>query len=126
MSPRQDNVRIPPARCYGSYSPSVTRPAILTFHPSRKTDRAQKLKAAKTDAQTEIEAYKATKAAELKSFQDEFAGANVQLESNAEKEVQVELEKIRKTALEKKDIVSKLLIDTISSPKPELHANVAH
>ncbi|AWU77871.1 uncharacterized protein C5L36_0D05970 [Pichia kudriavzevii] len=88
--------------------------------------RAQKLKAAKTDAQTEIEAYKATKAAELKSFQDEFAGANVQLESNAEKEVQVELEKIRKTALEKKDIVSKLLIDTISSPKPELHANVAH
>lgn len=86
-------------------------------------DRAQKLKAAKTDAQAEIEAYKAKKAAELKKFEDEFAGSNQQLEADAEKEVETELEKIKKTAAEKKSEVVKLLVDSITTPKPSMHIN---
>jgi ATP synthase subunit G len=85
--------------------------------------RASKLKAAKADAQAEIETYKAKKAAELKAFQDEFASSNVQLEENAAKEVQTELAKIKQTAQEKKAAVIKLLVDSVTSPKPELHAN---
>lgn len=87
------------------------------------TDRAQKLKAAKSDAQAEIEAYKQKKEAELKKFEAEFEGSNKQLEEDAEKEVQSELEKIKKTAQEKKNAVVKLLVDSICSPKPELHVN---
>ncbi|GMM46768.1 H(+)-transporting V1 sector ATPase subunit G [Pichia kluyveri] len=86
--------------------------------------RASKLKAAKADAQAEIEAYKAKKAAELKKFEDEFAGSNEQLEITAETEVKTELSKIKKTAQDKKADVVKLLVNAISSPVPELHQNV--
>lgn len=89
------------------------------------TDRAQKLKAAKSDAQAEIEAYKQKKDEELKKFEAEFEGSNKQLEADAEKEVQSELEKIKKTAQEKKSAVVKLLVDSICSPKPELHVNAS-
>lgn len=85
--------------------------------------RANKLKAAKSDAQVEIEAYKAKKAEELKKFEDEFNGSNEQLEADAENEVKTELAKIKKTAQEKKDAVVKLLVDSIVTPKPDLHIN---
>lgn len=82
------------------------------------------MKAAKADAQAEIEAYKAKKAEELKKFEDEFSGSNEQLEITAETEVKTELEKIKKTAQDKKSNVVKLLVNTISSPEPQLHQNV--
>lgn len=47
----------------------------------------------------------------------------MQLEADAEKEVQSELEKIKKTAQEKKNAVVKLLVNSVSSPKPDLHVN---
>ncbi|KAG0684229.1 H(+)-transporting V1 sector ATPase subunit G [Pichia californica] len=101
--------------------------AILTFNDFTShqcfADRASKLKAAKTDAQAEIEAYKAKKAAELKKFEDEFAGSNQKLETDADTEVQTELVKIKKTASDKKSDVVKLLVSSVASPKPNMHIN---
>ncbi|GMM30290.1 H(+)-transporting V1 sector ATPase subunit G [Martiniozyma asiatica (nom. inval.)] len=86
--------------------------------------RAQKLKAAKVDAQAEIEAYKAKKAQELAAFEGEFEGANKKLEVDAENQVVGELEQVKKTAASKKADVVKLLVTSVASPKPELHINV--
>ncbi|KAH3671958.1 hypothetical protein OGAPHI_000144 [Ogataea philodendri] len=86
-------------------------------------DRAQKLKDAKSDAQKEIEQYKAKKDAELKKFEDEFVGSNQKLEEEADNQVKDELSKIKKTAEAKKSAVIKLLIDAVVAPKPELHIN---
>ncbi|ODV86465.1 hypothetical protein CANARDRAFT_27669 [[Candida] arabinofermentans NRRL YB-2248] len=90
-----------------------------------RTYRAQKLKAAKLDAQKEIDAYKAKKEAELKQFEDEFSGSNKKLEDEAENQVKDELVKIKKTAEAKKSDVIELLIDSVTQPKPELHINIS-
>ncbi|GMF91803.1 unnamed protein product [[Candida] boidinii] len=86
--------------------------------------RAQKLKAAKTDASAEVDAYKAKKDAELKKFEENFSGNNKQLEDDAEKSVVEELAKIKKTCEAKKSDVIKLLVKAVTEPKPSLHANI--
>lgn len=85
--------------------------------------RAERLKAAKSDAQVEIEAYKAKKADELKQFEAQFAGANEQLEKDAQKEAETGLTEITALANQKKDTVVKLLVESVASAKPELHIN---
>ncbi|GME93887.1 unnamed protein product [[Candida] boidinii] len=99
--------------------------------------RAQKLKAAKTDASAEVDAYKAKKDAELKKFEETvsfkfiliysnlFSGNNKQLEDDAEKSVVEELAKIKKTCEAKKSDVINLLVKAVTEPKPALHANVS-
>ncbi|VEU19303.1 DEKNAAC100011 [Brettanomyces naardenensis] len=87
--------------------------------------RTQKLKAAKLDAKAEIDAYKAKKAEELKKFEDEFVGANKKAEEEADKQVQGELEGIKKTAASKEAAVVKLLVDAVGTPSPELPTNVS-
>ncbi|GMF06107.1 unnamed protein product [Ambrosiozyma monospora] len=87
--------------------------------------RAQKLKAAKSDAQAEINAYKSKKEEELKAFQQEFLGSNKKLEDDADKQVKDELASIKKTAAAKKASVVKLLVDAVTTPKPELHVNIS-
>lgn len=59
----------------------------------------------------------------MKKFEDEFTGSNQKLETDAENEVQTELVKIKKTAQDKKSDVVKLLVNSISTPKPDLHIN---
>ncbi|GAV30422.1 hypothetical protein PMKS-003934 [Pichia membranifaciens] len=107
---------------FQTHSADTNIPFLFPLSPPF-ADRAQKLKAAKTDAQAEIEAYKAKKAAELKKFEDEFAGSNQKLEADADTEVQTELVKIKKTAEEKKTAVVKLLLESVTTPKPGLHVN---
>lgn len=60
----------------------------------------------------------------MKKFEDEFVGANKKAEQDAEKQVQGELESIRKTAASKKDAVVKLLTEAVSTPNPELPRNI--
>ncbi|OWB61460.1 hypothetical protein B5S31_g486 [[Candida] boidinii] len=81
-------------------------------------DRAQKLKAAKTDASAEVDAYKAKKDAELKKFEET-------VKDDAEKSVVEELAKIKKTCEAKKSDVINLLVKAVTEPKPALHANVS-
>lgn len=82
------------------------------------------MKAAKSDAKSEIDAYKSTKATELKKFQDEFVGTNKKAEADADTEVKGELESIKKTAAAKKDDVIKLLVKAVGTANPELPTNV--
>ncbi|CAM9019199.1 unnamed protein product [Wickerhamomyces anomalus] len=74
-----------------------------------------RLKAAKTDASSEIAAYKQKKEQELKQYEAE----------EAETQVKEELEKIQKTASEKQAEVVKLLINAVTKPTPELHINAS-
>lgn len=85
--------------------------------------RTARLKAAKTDAAAEITAYKQKKEQELKQFEAEHSGLNETADKDAEEQVKVELESIKKTAAEKKAVVVKLLIDAVTKPTPELHIN---
>ncbi|EIF45615.1 vacuolar atpase v1 domain subunit g [Brettanomyces bruxellensis AWRI1499] len=86
--------------------------------------QARKCKQQKKDAKAEIDSYKSSKSDELKKFEDEFVGANKKAEQDAEKQVQGELESIRKTAASKKDAVVKLLTEAVSTPNPELPRNI--
>lgn len=85
--------------------------------------RGERLKAAKADAQGEIEAYKAKKAAELEAFEAQFAGANAQLEKDAEAEAEAGLKEITQLVAQKKDQVVKLLVESVANAKPEMHIN---
>lgn len=59
----------------------------------------------------------------MAKYESEFAGSNEKLEKDAETEVQTELSKIKKTAEEKKAAVVKLLVNSIATPKPDMHVN---
>lgn len=85
--------------------------------------RTQRLKAAKTDAATDIQEYKTTKEAELKKYEEEHSGLNEVIDKEAEEAVAKELVSIKKTASEKKAQVVKLLVDAVIKPTPELHIN---
>lgn len=85
--------------------------------------RQDKLKQAKKDAATEINNYKLQKDKELTNFANENAGSVDDLEKNADLQVQDELKDIERVAKEKKEDVIKLLIDAVTHPSAELHAN---
>lgn len=87
--------------------------------------RTNRLKSARTDAQTEIDEYKRQKEEELKTYESKHAGLNEKLEKDADKQVQGELESIRAHFKDKKDAAVKLLIDAVNNPTLELHANAS-
>lgn len=85
--------------------------------------RAEKLRAAKADAQKEIAAYKQKKAEELAAFESQFDGANTQLEADADAEAQQETAAIQKTAQEKQKAVVSILVNAVANSNPAMHIN---
>lgn len=85
--------------------------------------RASRLKTAKSDAQLEIDEYKASKEQELKNYESEHAGLNESVEKDADAEVEKELQDITKKYQDKKSAVVKLLVDAATKPTPALHIN---
>ncbi|QPG77054.1 hypothetical protein FOA43_004452 [Brettanomyces nanus] len=86
--------------------------------------RTQKLKAAKLDAKADVDSYKAKKAKQLTKFEDEFVGTNKKAEQDADKQVEGDLEGIKKAVAEKREAVVKLLVDAIGTPNPEMPRNI--
>lgn len=87
--------------------------------------RTARLKSAKTDAQSEIDQYKKQKDAELQAYEQEHAGLNDKINKEADAQVEAQLKAIRAKYDEKKDSVTKLLVDATINPKPEIHTNAA-
>lgn len=85
--------------------------------------RQDKLKQAKNDAASEIEAYKKQKDEELHEFESKNAGSVGELEKEAESQVQGELVEIKETGSKKKSEVSKLLVNAVINPSSEKHVN---
>lgn len=85
--------------------------------------RTSRLKTAKSDAQKEIDEYKAQKESELKKYESEHAGLNETIEKDADAEVERELVEIKKKFEEKKSAVVDLLVKAATKPTPELHIN---
>uniref|UniRef100_A0A060TCS1 V-type proton ATPase subunit G n=1 Tax=Blastobotrys adeninivorans TaxID=409370 RepID=A0A060TCS1_BLAAD len=85
--------------------------------------RAQRLKAAKTDAAKEIEEYKKEKEAEFQKNEQKYSGSNQDAEKEADKQVSGQLDEVKKKAASAKDKVVKELIDAVMTPNPQLHIN---
>ncbi|GAV56160.1 hypothetical protein ZYGR_0BA00660 [Zygosaccharomyces rouxii] len=85
--------------------------------------RQDKLKQAKNDAASEIEAYKKQKDQELHEYESKNAGSVGELEKDAESHVQGELEEIKQTGSKKQNEVAKLLVDAVINPSFEKHIN---
>lgn len=83
------------------------------------------MKQAKSDAASEIEAYKAQKDKELKEFEDKNAGGVGALEKDAEAQVQGDLKEIEKAVSKKQQDVVKVLIEAVTHPSAEKHVNAA-
>lgn len=88
--------------------------------------RTTRLKSAKSDAQQEIDDYKAQKDAKLKKYEQEHAGLNETIDKEADAQVEKELASIKAKYAEKKTSVIKLLVDATIKPTPELHVNAAN
>lgn len=85
--------------------------------------RTSRLKTAKSDAQKEIDEYKAQKESELKKYESEHAGLNETIEKDADAQVEKELVEIKKQFDDKKAAVVDLLVGAATKPTPELHVN---
>ncbi|KAG7192748.1 H(+)-transporting V1 sector ATPase subunit G [Scheffersomyces spartinae] len=85
--------------------------------------RTERLKAAKVDAQSEIDDYKKLKENELLKYEQEHAGLNETIEKEADTEVESELVTIKKNYESKQKQVISLLVDAVTKPSPELHIN---
>ncbi|KAA1468854.1 V-type ATPase [Dentipellis sp. KUC8613] len=86
--------------------------------------RQQRLKDARAEATKEIEAYKRTKEAEFKAFEDSHAGINQEAQAAVDKDTEVKLQSITDAYLAHKDAVVKKLLDRVVLVKPELHRNL--
>lgn len=87
--------------------------------------RTERLKAAKVDAQSEIDDYKKLKENELLKYEQEHAGLNETIEKEADTEVESELVTIKKNYESKQKQVISLLVDAVTKPSPELHINAS-
>lgn len=85
--------------------------------------RQDKLKQAKTDAASEIEAYKKQKDQELQEFESKNAGGVGELEKNAETQVQGQLDTIKQEGSKKQNEVAKILVDAVVNPSSDKHVN---
>ncbi|CCK68916.1 H(+)-transporting V1 sector ATPase subunit G KNAG_0B04820 [Huiozyma naganishii CBS 8797] len=85
--------------------------------------RQDKLKQAKLDAAAEISAYKATKDQELRDFEKNNQSDVKQLELDAERDIQTDLQEIEKTVAEKKGAVVDLLVKAATNPVGGVHIN---
>ena len=75
------------------------------------------------DAAKEIQEYKKRKELELKKFEEEHSGLNINADKEAAATVQAEVEKLKETAAKKKEDVIKLLVEAVIKPTPEIHIN---
>lgn len=85
--------------------------------------RQDKLKQAKNDAASEIEAYKRQKDQELHEFESKNAGSVDELEKDAGSQIQGELTEIRQIGSKKQNEVAQLLVNAVISPSFEKHIN---
>lgn len=85
--------------------------------------RTSRLKSAKSDAQADIDEYKSQKEAELNKYEADHAGLNESIEKDSDKQVEEELQEIKKKFSEKKQAVIDLLVEAATKPTPELHIN---
>lgn len=85
--------------------------------------RTSRLKSAKSDAQKEIDEYKAAKDTELKQFEEKHLGINELAEKEADAAAEKELQDIKSKYESKKSAVVQLLVDAATKPTPELHIN---
>ncbi|VVT50509.1 uncharacterized protein SAPINGB_P002787 [Magnusiomyces paraingens] len=88
-----------------------------------RTFRTQRLKSAKADAASEIEAYKKQKEAEFQKFEADHSGSSTKDEEEANESVKSELEHIKKQAAEGEAQVIDRLLEAVSTPTPKLHIN---
>ncbi|OCB86382.1 Cl-channel protein [Sanghuangporus baumii] len=86
--------------------------------------RAQRLKDARTEADKEIEEYKAMKEEEFKAFEASRQGTTQNSQSAIDKETDEKLEEITKSYEKNKDAVVKKLIDRVTVVKAEIHRNL--
>lgn len=87
--------------------------------------RTTRLKAAKADAQKEIDEYKKQKEAELKEYELKHAGLNESEDKEADEKVKVELDSIKSKYEAKKSEVISLLVEATVKAVPEIHINAA-
>lgn len=81
------------------------------------------MKQAKSDAASEIDAYKAQKDKELKEFESKNEGGVGELEKDAESKVQGDLKEIEQIVSKKRKDVVKLLVEAVTKPAAEKHIN---
>ncbi|KAG0642633.1 H+-ATPase G subunit-domain-containing protein [Tuber brumale] len=107
-------------------TPPLPPPVV---HPSKHTkpitDRTQKVKDARSEAQKEIEEYKKRKENELKEFESKHSGFNAKAEEEATKEIEQSLKDIEAATKEKGPRVIEDLLKAVTHAKPEPHRNVA-
>lgn len=87
--------------------------------------RTNRLKAAKSDAQKEIDEYKKQKEAELKEYELKHAGLNESEDKVADEKVKVELDSIKAKYQQKKSEVIDLLVKATIEANPEIHINAS-
>lgn len=85
--------------------------------------RQDKLKQAKSDASKEINDYKVQKDNELTQLEQQNEGNVTQMEQDALKDIETELEEIKKTTNDKQQHVVDLLIDAVIKPTGGIHIN---
>ena len=103
------------------------------------TDRVQRLKEARAEAEKEIEAYKQSKEQEFKAIESkvnchciilivdtglQHSGATATTQSVVDKETEVKLAEIAQTYSARKDDVVKLILDRVVLVQPEMHRNL--
>lgn len=81
------------------------------------------MKKAKSDAASEIDAYKAQKDKELKDFDSKNEGGVGALEKEAESKVEGDLKEIDQVVSKKRKDVVKLLVEAVTKPVAEKHVN---
>lgn len=87
--------------------------------------RTERLKSAKVDAQKDIDEYKKQKESELQSYELQHTGLNETISKEADAKVAEELKSIQEKYKEKKDVVTKLLVEATIKPTSELHINAS-
>ncbi|AET38681.1 H(+)-transporting V1 sector ATPase subunit G Ecym_3182 [Eremothecium cymbalariae DBVPG len=87
--------------------------------------RQEKLKQAKLDASKEINEYKAQMDQELRDHEAANVGWAENLEKEAERKVQTELEQIKRLSSQKKDAIVSTLITAVTKPQHEVHINAS-
>lgn len=85
--------------------------------------RTARLKSAKLDAQKEIDEYKKVKEGEVTAYEQKHLGLNELTKQQADESVQKELDAIQAHYKDHKDKVVELLIEAVTTPKPEKHEN---
>ncbi|THH09924.1 hypothetical protein EW145_g1682 [Phellinidium pouzarii] len=86
--------------------------------------RIQRVKDARSEADKEIEQYRALKESESKEFEDSRVGTTQTSQSTIDKRTEEMLDQITNSYKQNKDNVVMKLLDRVVLVKPELHRNL--